>query len=456
MINALYLAPYPQSDTTTQKWRISIKTSGFESIFSSLMITKINTVDLPPITATSNYMTIFHAGTNIGTGLGIFLKYSNSEYQIGVRYIVKNGSSWQEVPGSFTPLSSWGDISIDSFMIMLSYNIVSKTTPNLTFNLVNFSTITPKTSPDFNINYTFSETEITNGSQWGFGSPPQSNTSQYGLITTNGYNSYVSSGIYLTYLQAWISYLPSTSSSASTYAMFNGTSSSYSIYSIMRSNSFVSSATAADLSFQLSIPNNLLSDVSDVLSTSTAVTLTSGTTSFAVLPSFGINGVTTGTTYITAVENAINCILKGTKILTQCGYKLVEDLVEDDNLITSDSRIIKIIRIKHSYVIPNQETNPFLIKKGEYSAIEDLYISKGHAIFHCDEFIYPNELGIIQIKNKDNTPYSYYHIETEDYLKDTIVANGVILETYTEIFEYQFINLSDEYKNKNCRRVILS
>ena len=455
-VNALYLKNFNAGDTTTQKWRVAIKTSGAESIFSSLMIIKLNTSELPPITSTSNYMTVFHAGTSSSRGLGIFLKYSSGTYQIGLRYIIKNGSAWNEVPGSFTPLSSWGTVSTDAFMLMLSYDITSNTSPKLIFGVVNFSTITPKTTPDFTLTYTFTSTEITSGAQWGFGSSPESNTAEYGLITTNSYNSYSSSGIYLTDLQGWAAYyMPYTSVLTGVYAMFNTGFSSNSIYSIMRSGSYVPVSTT-NLSFQLNTPNTTLSNLNNNnLTPSTSVTLTAGTTSFAVLPSFGVNGTDTNTTYITAVENAITCLLKGTKILTENGYKLIEELTKTDKLITHDKRIIEIKNIFNFLTYPNEETIPFVVKKGKYSAFEDLYLSKGHAIYVDDEFRYPEELDLHKSEGL-NHPYSYFHIETENYLKDTIIANGVTVETYTDLFEYQFFNLAPEYKNSKGKRIILT
>lgn len=242
-INALYLYPFPQNDTTSSKLRLSVKTSGSEAIFSSFMLVQFVTSDLPPISTTANYMTLYHAGSDAGSGLGVFVKYTSGNYYIGVRYIVKNGTTWNEVPNSFVNLSNYSsNINNNSFLIMLSYNLTSTTTPNIIFSLVNFSSGS-KTSPDFTLKYTFSNTNITNGGQWGFGSSPQTNTSSYGLITTYGYNSYSSSGIYLSYLQAWTNLLDVSSSLANTYAMFNNSYSLYSIYSIMSLKNYIPSGT---------------------------------------------------------------------------------------------------------------------------------------------------------------------------------------------------------------------
>jgi len=431
-INALYLTPFPSGDTTTSKLRVSVKTSGAEDIFSSLMIIQLVTSSLPPITTTSNYMTIFHAGTNAGSGLGIFLKYSGSNYYIGVRYIIKGGSTWNEVPGSFVNLSDYSsNLNTDPFMIMLSYNITSTSSPFLTFSIVNFSPSYLKTSPDFTLNYTFSSTNINNGSQWGFGSSPQTNTGEYGLITSNGYNSYSSAGIYLTYLEGWISYINTTSSSPTTYAMFNTSSSSYSIYSIMRSNSFIPAATT-NLVFQLNIPDTNLNNLNNnVTSPTTFVTLVANSTGYGPMPNFAVNGSTTGTTYMIAVQNAIACILQGMKVLTENGYKLIEDLKLEDKLIANDGRSITIINIEKFYVKPNKHTIPLIISEGKYGCIEDLYLSKAHKIMVDGKFILPESMGIQQMEYKSLEPICYFHIETPNFLEDNMIVNGVVVETYT-------------------------
>jgi hypothetical protein len=432
-INALYLYPFPQNDTTSSKLRISVKTNGSQPIFSAFMLIQIVTASLPPISTTSNYMTIYHAGVDSGSGLGIFLKYMSGNYYIGVRYIVKNGTTWNEIPNSFVNLSNYStNINNDSFLVMLSYNVISTTTTTINFSLVNFSS-EPKTSPDFTLKYTFNNTTITNGSQWGFGSSPQTNTSQYGLITSNGYNSYSSSGIYLTYLQAWTSFLDDSSTLPNTYAMFNNLYTSYSIYSIMTSKNYIPSGSS-NLVFQLVVPSSTISQLNNSALSSTTptyVTLTSSSSGYSPMPNFAVNGSSSGTTYISSVQNAIICILVGMKVLTENGYKLIEELQIKDKLLTNDNRIIDILNIHNYYAYPNDETMPFIIEKGVLGAIEDLYISKWHKVLVGDKFIVTKDLNIKQSTCESRVPIHYYHIETNDYLNDNIIANGVIIETYT-------------------------
>lgn len=146
--------------------------------------------------------------------------------------------------------------------------------------------------------------------------------------------------------------------------------------------------------------------------------------------------------------------VKGTKILTDTGYRLIEDLSEDDKLIDKDGKIINIKKIYNFNSIPNKQTLPVLIKKGEYGSLEDLYISKYHTMYLNDEFVCPDQLKIPQIENT-YTPINYYHIETENYLTDTIIANGVIVETYDALKEEYNWRIMPKYMNKNGNRILL-
>lgn len=428
-INALYLQPYATGDTSSQKLRVSVKTQGAESIFSALMIIQVVTSSLPPITTTTNYMTLFHAGTNVDSGLGLFLKYTNNKYYIGVRYITKNGTIWNEVPNSFVDLSLYStNINTEPFMLLFSYNITSTTSPSLIFSIVNFGSSTLKTNPDYTLNYTFTNTNINNGGQWGFGSVPQSNSTEYGLLTKNSYNSYSSGGIYLTYLEAWKTYIVDNSSLNNTYAMFNNSYLSYSIYNIMRTNSFIP-ANTVNLVFQLNVPSTNISNLhNNSTNPPTLVTLTDSSTGYSTTPNFAVNNTNN---YITAVQNAIACILKGMKVLTEEGYKLIEDLNLTDKLLSNDNRLLEIIDIHNFYIKPNNGNIPLIIPKGKYGAVEDLYISPGHKIKVDKKFVISCNLGLEQMKIENYKPICYYHIETKNFLEDDIIVNGVIIETYT-------------------------
>jgi hypothetical protein len=452
-INSLYLEPFPTGDTTTSKLRISLKTSGQSpNIYSALFVFQLVTSNLPPIATTSNYMTLYQEGNDDKTGLGIFLKYDAENYYVGVRYIdkQKHNSVWEEVPGSFINLSNYtDDLNNTPFLVFLSYDIASSTTPNITFSIVKFSGEN-KTGPDFTLNYTFSDTHIESSKKWGFGSVPQTNTNEYGLLTDNGngYNSYVSAGIYLTYLELWSIYILDTTTNETTYAMFNTLDSSYSIYSILRSYSYIPFGTS-NLKFQLVIPTPTLTQSLSLLNNNitdpvTYVTLTPDSSGYSQLPHFAVNGSDDLlSTYIKIVTNEVPCLLKGMKILTETGYKLIEELTENDKILTGDNRLTNIQRIYTSYVYPDDNTLPLIIEPGKYGAIEYIYISKAHKILIDNKFYIADNLNLPQLDIVSLEPIQYYHIQTDDYINDTMIVNGVIVETFTND-----LNLSLSLLNK--------
>ena len=71
-----------------------------------------------------------------------------------------------------------------------------------------------------------------------------------------------------------------------------------------------------------------------------------------------------------------------------------------------------------------------------------------------NEFIYPFQLNLQKAENIYN-PINYYHIETGNYLTDTIIANGVVIETYGENKKEYLWRIMPEYINKNGNRILL-
>lgn len=132
----------------------------------------------------------------------------------------------------------------------------------------------------------------------------------------------------------------------------------------------------------------------------------------------------------------IPCFLKGTEILTTRGYKSVETLTTKDILLTHDKRETRIheINVFEAKNVSN-ETKPYRIPKGAsilgYKATKDLYLSPDHAILCNDRFIPVNQSNMKQIETIQSTKeLIYYHLTTDNYFSDTVVANGIPTESY--------------------------
>ena len=159
----------------------------------------------------------------------------------------------------------------------------------------------------------------------------------------------------------------------------------------------------------------------------------------------------------------IPCFIKGTKILTDKGYKLIEKLKYGDNLINNKGDKIKLLDIYTFNKYKSIENHPCLIKKGtiinDFKCNDDLYLSQNHSILINNYFVPVHKLfKPIKIKD-DKDYYSYYHIITENFFTDVIISNGILTETYSKKIEKTlgknlFNNLLNHITKNNCRPLL--
>ena len=429
MPNSLYFTPLTSvSPTPTQYWRMSTKTASTFNNFLTMDMVFFYTGQNYTIPS-GNYMTLFHMGTDAANpGFEVALKNTGSAVQIGLRY--SSGTAWTDISSSFYTLSNY---TTSAYMVMFTYNY-SGSNRILNFQVVRFNTTTYST-PDFSYS-TSTGPSVNPGGQWGFGSSPEQITDTTGYISTEEYNSYIAQDVQLFFLRTWNIVIPTTATGTS-YGMFNSTDSSYSLYALNKTeNTYVPGGTA-NLQFQLYIPtgNFLISDLANIGTTSNTTTfkatLTTSSSAFPTLANFAVNN-SSGLNNV--VTSSIPCILKGTKVSTPDGYKLVEDIESGDKIVTHDGRIIDVIKNQLFRCINGGENIPYKILKGTYGAFEDLYISGEHSILVDNEFIVCSKIKDINqsIEEEYNLGLilDYYAINTDDYSKDTIIANGVNVETW--------------------------
>ena len=417
---------------TAEKWRMCAKTSNHfdNKLTMDLVFKYIN--NNSQFNLTNKYMTLFHMGLDSSrSGIEVCLYRSTSDsdpIQIGVR--ISTGSQWSDLSGSFISLNSIGNINNDYFMIMLQYDYSSSNTI-INFYVTQYNNETNKTTPDFTFTTTTAPNITSIGNSWGFGSSPESITDINGYTSTEVYNSYIAQNVNLINLRTWNIVIPITSSDS--YAFFNTTLTNYSLYNLNKSQTYVPSDTQ-HLFFQLYIPTDSdnISELKNNATSQNHPSVVSTDTSFHSLYGFSINGAS-GFNLITTYD--VSCLMKGTKILTDNGYKLVELIQPGDILVTHDDRKTKVVKNKHYNIIGNLESYPYVIKKGNYNAFEDLYLSSGHAILIDNYFVSACQLNIEQ----DTTHYliEYYGVQTENFYQDTIIANGVIVEPWDGFEEDQ-------------------
>lgn len=159
----------------------------------------------------------------------------------------------------------------------------------------------------------------------------------------------------------------------------------------------------------------------------------------------------------------VPCFLKGTKILTHNGYKCIENITKKDKvaILEPNTNTISYTKI-YNIDKYNSSVRPYCIQNGMFKYMfnehdlvknnntktlehSDLYITGNHCIFYKPKNVFfPCKYltNIHQINAKDtNTQYSYYHISTNNYFSDIIIANGVPCETCGDyMFDDKTIN----------------
>jgi len=142
---------------------------------------------------------------------------------------------------------------------------------------------------------------------------------------------------------------------------------------------------------------------------------------------------------VTAYQHSIPCFLKGTEILTTQGYKKVEDLQPGkDKLLDHNHHVLECLEVQKYTQSWNGKDFPCVIPKGaelskEFVCTKDLYLTKNHGIYlpHL-KYYYPS----MRMKVKQDTlkvdKYEYFHVFTNNFFCDTIIANGIPCETHSK------------------------
>ena len=136
------------------------------------------------------------------------------------------------------------------------------------------------------------------------------------------------------------------------------------------------------------------------------------------------------------------CFLKGTHILTPNGYVRIEKLYAGDLVLTHDGRKVPICKMHRSHPTPSPITLPYCIPKGtpihSRKCLDDLYLSPEHAILiHSNKMVAMKYTTFQQVKLQS---IHYYHIILPNYYTDTLIANGIVCESYSSAKKY---NLHD-------------
>ena len=130
------------------------------------------------------------------------------------------------------------------------------------------------------------------------------------------------------------------------------------------------------------------------------------------------------------------CFARGTRVLTQHGYKAIEMLEHNDYIVTPDSRVIDFKLFKTTVATTTKHTAPYLIQPhafGHNVPSAPLRLSATHKIQLAEGlWTSPEKAALtnsLVTQCEIGAPVTYYHIECANYLKDNIVTEGMIVES---------------------------
>jgi hypothetical protein len=184
---------------------------------------------------------------------------------------------------------------------------------------------------------------------------------------------------------------------------------------------------------------------------SASYTMSETTTGTAVLGAgsefftFDIPNVPAGTIF-TVVDNGGHeevvgyCFLEGTRIATPEGEAAVQDLHEDDLVLTASGEAKPVRWIGYRHVVAAELPDahlyaPVVIEAGAIAPgkpARDLWVTPDHAIFVEGRLI-PAKLLVngTTIRQETRAEFSYYHIELDQH--DLLLAEGLEAESYLDV-----------------------
>lgn len=130
------------------------------------------------------------------------------------------------------------------------------------------------------------------------------------------------------------------------------------------------------------------------------------------------------------------CFVEGTRILTQNGYKPIETLLYKDLVVTSDERVIDFRLKKIPVLLTDATSAPYRIEAGAFGFNKpsvDICLSPHHKILiRKGVWISPERAAKTNPKVKQygiGKPITYWHIACDDYLKDNLICEGMVVES---------------------------
>lgn len=130
------------------------------------------------------------------------------------------------------------------------------------------------------------------------------------------------------------------------------------------------------------------------------------------------------------------CFVSGTRVLSDKGYKAIETLMMKDMMVLSDGRVVDYGMKKFVVESANEMSAPYRISAGAFGTNKpavDICLSPHHKIqLRKGVWISPERAAKTNPKVKQygiGKPVTYWHIWCDEYLKDNLVCEGLVVES---------------------------
>jgi len=154
---------------------------------------------------------------------------------------------------------------------------------------------------------------------------------------------------------------------------------------------------------------------------------------FMAFADINVQGVTFPYT-VNLPRKGAPCFVRGAPILTPSGYRPVESIRTGDLVLTAEKRTVAVKAFQTTIETTTTSTAPYHIPAGTLGQPNDMYLSPMHAIQKVKgEWHIPFVLAkyIPAVKQYDvGKPVTYYHIECPNYLRDNLVYDGAVVESF--------------------------
>jgi hypothetical protein len=134
------------------------------------------------------------------------------------------------------------------------------------------------------------------------------------------------------------------------------------------------------------------------------------------------------------VAGPVPCFPAGTRILTPTGYKAVETLTQGELVLTADSRQVPVKIYGKHLEVTTSVTAPYRVPKGTFGLANDLLLSPDHAFqIRKGLWMLPKRAALLSDRVEQvgvGKPVTYYHLECPSYLRDNLVVDGAVVESY--------------------------